>query len=202
MNRNSVTIITQPTKRYRVQNFHNLLACHYIDISATLTATKFLLDTGRFWHHRSLHHDLVYSSGTVVQRAHNAIQQINHHPVESVNKFSALSTGLIFIRWMVLSRLRTTGVWGILHRQILCSPWVARYFDRTLPMSTSPKLLRAHLDWVPQNKMRRNLNNQDNQSERRKVSQEPMGTKPKDAKQANCPDGGKRKGTSCDCCKN
>ena len=83
VNRNSVTIIAQPTKRYRLQN---LLACYYIDISAMLTATKFLLDTGRFWHHRSLHHDLVYSSGTVVQRAHNAIQQINHHPVESVNK--------------------------------------------------------------------------------------------------------------------
>lgn len=32
-----------------------------IDISATLTATEFLLDTGRFLYHRSLHHDLVYS---------------------------------------------------------------------------------------------------------------------------------------------
>ena len=39
MNRNSVTIIAQPTKRYRVQNYHN-----------------------------PLHHDLVYSSGNICSK--------------------------------------------------------------------------------------------------------------------------------------
>ena len=39
-----------------------------IDISATLTATEFLLDTGRFLYHRSLHHDLVYSFGNICSK--------------------------------------------------------------------------------------------------------------------------------------
>ena len=69
-------------------------------------------------HTRSIHSDLprlnttsVQHQAPVVQRLNNAIHRINRYPADSVVCFvlKHLSTGQLFIRWIALSSLWTTG---------------------------------------------------------------------------------------------
>ena len=66
-------------------------------------------------HTRSIHSDLprtsVQHQAPVVQRLDNAIHRINQYPADSMVCFVLinLSTGQLFIRWILLSSLWTTG---------------------------------------------------------------------------------------------